>query len=932
MGRIALTQQLADRPRLLFHDLGNVRPGSFRHRLIRADSGEKLIPTTGTSRALTQASASPFIHTLNILVKYVRLYGFNHKRTQAQFETAWAELKEAIPKDKDSFVLGVSGDRLLLDGVAVEAGQAERGFAHLLTASGLASIQFHGEVTPEEFEKLVRAFAYNGSKAQDLADQVKTAFSDNKGNIRVNQVKFVAADPATANITVAAQIAAQSLGPEFQDWLNDPTKLVQLIAAAEGADPPQSSPARSTPADAAQISQSPSPESAAGWADEPFHLNDKETLEALQLLTRFGELGTPPWPKPEMISVELQHSDAKIKASVLSLLDELSKSSTGTKPAKPILMRAAEQMAIRYALERFETGDLKVNAVHELLEQMSQQMGSLRKILQVHEEKMSKAGMVVESHVDILDKMFWAELPESSKKKALLSEDAACLPPRNVRQFVELLLERSDRETASAILANYASAVTGGDRDYRSRAATGITQLADLFAVVAGPVLGDATQKLADAITKESDPEIEALLSAAFVRLTTEATHRKQYRAVSQACEAMEYVASRRPALEREIRSRIGVEGRLPEFLEDALRQPRVPAELLGVLRRNSQASIEHLAERFFRAMRREECDRIVDLVHELGLNSNVYLREMLRAGSHRQAVSSIGLMSRLDVPSLLELLPLRLPQWNRFYHDVIVRQIAYGAAADRGRTLLEILEVLDPAVVPQALDEIGMSGDRSAAPPLIVMAAAGEAEGRSPLLQLKAIEALGRLREPDALGVLQSLFEAKKMFKWQHHRELRIAAAQALARIDPRYSARIMAESSLEPGELALGPLEFAPACPWVRQRRYERILLKKSVAGTISSSWGRSTLAIRELSLGGGMGTKEDTLRVGSEADLDIYVGMRHIRAQVLLRRARVNEVGFEFVNIDLESRHRLRHVLMDSLQHAPSRSGGWKHNRES
>ena len=58
-----------------------------------------------------------------------------------------------------------------------------------------------------------------------------------------------------------------------------------------------------------------------------------------------------------------------------------------------------------------------------------------------------------------------------------------------------------------------------------------------------------------------------------------------------------------------------------------------------------------------------------------------------------RQAAAVVGLLSRLDVPTLLELLPIRLPEWNRFYHDIVVRQIAYGAAPDRGRTLLEILE-----------------------------------------------------------------------------------------------------------------------------------------------------------------------------------------------------------------------------------------------
>jgi hypothetical protein len=859
-------------------------------------------------------------------VKNVRLYGFDHKRTQAQFEVAWGELQQAIPKRKGSVVLGVSEDKLLLDGVPLEAGHAERGFAQLLNAAGLTSIQFSNQVTVEEFENLVHAFSFNGTKAEEFASRIKAAFPDDKGGIRINEVKFIASD--SAGVSAAAQIASQSLNPEFKDWLNDPTKLVQLIAAAEGAHEPGQS-----PTDAQMSFTLPEPEVSNSRANEPFPLTEKETINALRLLTRFGELGAQAAPKPELIGLELHHSEENIRTTVLQMLDELSAYGQDHKIEKPILMRAAEQMAIRYALERFETGELKVNAVRQLLEEMSRQTANLRKILSVQEDKMSKAGMLVESHADLLDRMFWAELPETSKKKTLLSEDAACVPARNVRQYVELLLQRHDKETASTVLLSYSQLVLSKDPEYRSRVAAGLTHLVDLLSLVEGTVLSETVQKVGEALGKESDPEIESLLGAAFVRLGTEANKRKQYRAVAQACETMEYLSSRRPALEKELRSRIGVEGRLPEFIEDALREPRVSPELVGVLRRNAAAAAEHLAERFFRSMRREECDRIVELVQALGLPANDCLREMLKIGPQRQAVSSVGLMSRLDVPGLLEFLPLRLPEWNRFYHDVIVRQIAYGAAPDRGRTLLEVLEILDPAVVPQALDEIGMSGDRTAAPPLIVMAAAGEAEGRSALLQLKAIEALGRLREPDAVPVLRSLFEAKKMFKWQHHRELRIAAAQALAKIDPRYATQIMAESGLEPGELAIGPLDSAPACPWVRQRRYERIVLRKSVPATISSSWGKSMLSVRELSLGGGMGTKDDTLRIGSEAELDIQVGMRHVRAQVLLRRARVNEVGFEFVDTDLESRHRLRQLLMDSLEHAPEgRTGNWKYDRRS
>src|SRR5437588_5696038 len=387
----------------------------------------------------------------------------------------------------------------------------------------------------------------------------------------------------------------------------------------------------------------------------------------------------------------------------------------------------------------------------------------------------------------------------------------------------------------------------------------------------------------------------------------------------------MELLLQKRPVLVNDLRPRVGVENRIPEFIEEALRNDPAPADLLVVLRRTSQSGAEHLADRFFRCMRRDECDRMVELVKEMGSPALAQLREILRTGQPRQASCVVGLLSRLDVGTLLELLPQRLPEWNRFYHDIVVRQIAYGAAPDRGRTLLELAEVLDPVVLPEGVDEIGMSGDLTTAQPLIAMAKPGEAASRSPYVQLKAIESLGRLRDPEAVQVLREILEAKKTFGWLHHRELRVAAAQALAKTDPRYSSQVMSDSGLEAAELAIAPLDLAPACPWVRQRRYERLVLAKTIAGTIGSSWGKSRIQIRELSLGGGMGTKEDNLRIGSEADLEISLGMRSkIRAHVLLRRARVNEVGFEIVNTDLDSRYRLRRLLVDALNRVPQGKG--------
>ena len=902
------------------------------------------ILTTDTNKEDRSGSARAFVHSLNILVKYVRLYGFEHKRTEGQFESTWAELQNGLPKGPDgSFLLGVSGNKLVLDGMALETGQAERSFAQLLTTAGLASIHFSNQVTIDEFARLVRAFAVGGSKAQDVVKQIKETFGDNKqASIRINEVKFVAADPATGEVSVAAQIAAQTLGPEFKQWLNDPQKLLQLIAAAEGA---KSGGGGGGGEGTAPIGSVPTVKVNGGgggggggqWAGGVVPLQEEEVIQAIRLLTRFGEAGNTGGEvalRPEWVQKELSTVDDNTKVNLQQLLESLASNVPSEQSDTPLLMKAAEHMAIRFALERFQKGEVKVNAVHQMLEHMSRQMDTLRQILRIQEEKMGKAGILVESHADILDRMFWAEVPEAGKKSVLMSHEAPCVPARNLRQFVELLLERGDKQAAIEILQNYYGCLDLKEVEARKKTAIGISQLADLFASAGNEVISATVKKVGDALSKESDPELQSLLGAAFVRLSSEASNRKQFGALSEVCAAMDVVAKQRPVLAQELRPRIGVENRLPEFIEEALRLPTVPHDLMEVLRRTSQASVDHLADRFFRCMRREECDRMVEVVQQLGSPGLAQLREMLRTGQPRQAAAAVGLMSRLDVPSMLELLPARLPEWNRFYHDVVVRQIAYGAAHDRGRSLLELLEILDPLVLPQALDEIGMSGDRTAVPPLVVIAEAGETHGRSPLLQVKAVESLGRLREPEAIPVLRNLLEAKKMWKWSNHRELRIAAAQALAKIDPRYGSQVLADSGLETGELAIAPLDAAPACPWVRQRRYERIVLRKTLSATISSSWGKSSLLIRELSLGGGMGTKEDNLRVGSEANIDISVGVRHIRAQVLLRRARVNEVGFEIVNTDLESRYRLRRVLVESVEHSPETKGGeeWDGSRKA
>jgi hypothetical protein len=874
------------------------------------------------------------------------MYGYDHKRTEAQFEIAWNELQNGLPAaGEGGFLLGVSEGKLLLDGVPLDTGQVEKSFGQLLTTAGLASLHFSKDVTIDDFTRLVRAFTVAGSKAQDVSKQIKEALNNGskKSTIKINEVKFVAADPLTGDISVAAQIAAQSLGPEFKQWLNDPQKLMQLIAAAEGANSGATAPgqAGTVMVPFGSVPNIPlgsgSGQVAAGnaaWEGGVVPLQEAEVIQAIRLLTKFGQAQNDPNVRPEDLQKDLGETDPNTRLNLQQLLASLSaKVTTEQEEDAPLLMKAAEHMAIRFALDRYSKGEVKVNAVHQMMEHMSRQMDSLRQILKIQEDKMNKAGILVESHADILDRMFWSEVPESGKKTVLLSNEAPCVPPRNLRQFVEVLLDRDDQQTSAEILNNYSSCLNSKEQEPRRKTAIGLSQLADLYARLGGEAMSEAIRRVTQQICVEKDPELQSLLSAAFVRLSQEASEAKNYHAVNEVCASMETLLQQRPVMVNDLRPRVGVENRIPEFIEEALRSDPVPQDLLQVLRRTSQSGAEHLADRFFRCMRRDECDRMVELVKDMGSPALAQLREILRTGQSRQASAVVGLLSRLDVGTLLELLPARMPEWNRFYHDIVVRQIAYGAAPDRGRTLLELAEVLDPVVLPETIDEIGMSGDITAAHPLQSMSRPGEAESRSPFVQLKAIESLGRLRDPESLTLLREIVEAKKTFGWIHHRELRVAAAQSLSKTDPRYSAQILADSGLEPAELAIAPLDMAPACPWVRQRRYERMVLARTVGATIGSSWGKSRILIRELSLGGGMGTKEDNLRIGSEADLEISVGMRtKIKAHVLLRRARVNEVGFEIVSTDLESRYRLRRLLVESLNRTPQRKDGeWAGQRK-
>ena len=904
-------------------------------------------------------NARAFVRSLNVLLKYARLYGLEHIRSASQLDSAWTELRAAVEAaGHNGLLLGASGSQLLLDGVPLESSPAERSFADLLNSAGVASIGFLPRVERAEFANLVKCFMETGPKAGTLSERLEAYFGNrNNCGIRVNEIRFVAEDAGFSEARVAATLTAKTLGADanwIQEWFRSPEKMIQLITAAEGAhggtggtggpDAPGTSDTKvgysagsenvigsgefvgtgtgvggaadvslGVPGVAGRLTVALG--GVTGLAGGIGKLEEAELQSLLKLLAQFGEaqLAKNPQLDPSSWQQKISALPQNAKITLQQALATVAAQSPNAKLDEGTLLRLAEDLAIKFAIDRYQRGEVKVNAVRQMLDRMGHELDTLRKLLKSREEKMAGAGMSVETHADILDRQFWAAVPESGKKSVLLSPEAWCIPPRNVQQYVEELMGRGESDVAGDILLHYASCVTNKDSEARKKAAIGLGQLAELYSKAASQRLQDALVKIGQAMAAEKDAELQTLLSAAFVRLSQESAARRYYRAVQQSLDSLADLEESRPSWVQSLRPRIGVDNRIPEFIEEALSSEAMPEGLVGVLMRVPQGAAEHLATRLARSCRRTERESIVHLAKSVGAPCVRHLKETFKNDVPAKAATVAGLLSRLDPAAVDESLPRRLRDGGRGFHDAIVRQLSTGGAPERGRLLADSLEMFDVMILPLALDEIGMCGDVDTAPKLLRLAE-GELLPQGPeYLRVKAIEALGRLRAPVAVGHLRRFVEARKAFSWVYPDEIRMAAAQALVKFDAEWIQNSLPQSGLDPKVLQLAPLDAIPERDFVRHRRYRRVRLPRNVPAVVTSAKGKYSSAISVLSLDGGLLSGELQLPVGTEATLKIPAGLRSISMQAVVRFVRSHQAGFEMVGMNLEDRAKLRRLLV-------------------
>src|SRR4029077_3042588 len=120
--------------------------------------------------------------------------------------------------------------------------------------------------------------------------------------------------------------------------------------------------------------------------------------------------------------------------------------------------------------------------------------------------------------------------------------------------------------------------------------------------------------------------------------LSQEAATKRCFPAMEQALELISGVETQRPGIARTLRGKMGIEERVPEFVEEALRARQAAAGLTSVLKMMPQTAMEQLAARFNRCALRNDAEQVANLAPDLGEEGLQFLRSTVRGGPIAEA------------------------------------------------------------------------------------------------------------------------------------------------------------------------------------------------------------------------------------------------------------------------------------------------------
>jgi hypothetical protein len=658
-------------------------------------------------------------------------------------------------------------------------------------------------------------------------------------------------------------------------------------------------------------------------SEAPIEIPEMDDLAAtLRLLARLtppleSARGISPEEAARAIHVAMEEASRDTVRLLLSSVTQYAPSD-GERP-QPYLLRLSEGLIFEFLGSEFSAGALKPIEVratfHRLAEVLVTSGGYAGPHASAHLSSFAST-WATETYREKLIEKFWLELPPREKSAVMRGPDVWCVPIVALKQTLgQLAAAGADatRREARNILLNFVRRIDHEDSGARRVVAAGLNELSGIIeSLWPNQVPEELSRGALKALEKETAPQTAAMLAAFLETLGRLAVTRGDYAGFESVLDALEKSPHDRAHDHvSTLAHRLVAQDRWLLLVDAALANRALDPVLPRLLQRDPDRLLDRLTLLLTEPQSAELLPAMARLMRTIGVPVLTLLETRLYEARRQRVSAAIKLLAATDPERLLRGLTRALASWEWNLQDLAISELARPAnAASAQSTAFVFSAVLSdahPLVVPMMIDQIGLTQEMTAVAQLMEIAAGEHDILRDQFVRIKAIEALGRMRAPEAAELLRTIAEKRDGLTYVEPAGLRAAAVDALALLeDGPTSVRVRAA--------------FAAAAnsngSYVIPRRYTRVPLESPLRAHIDGS--QAGLArVKTISLGGAYLESPKKLTVGDSIQLEIRSGLRKIHFTAVVRNIGDAGNGVEFVHMKEEDREKLRKLVQRNLQ---------------
>jgi hypothetical protein len=839
-----------------------------------------------------------------LLLRSQRLYDVDHPQRMATLGLAYDSLRSVVDRQKlelhamrDGLACPAFGDANLLDATGEMLA-----ISSALRQAGIRRISFLPKVSQEEVDILAELIKVSlMTTGQTTAPQTSAKTSDNE----VKDARDVWWIKSFAERDVEGILVNTQVDRKVDTLL---TSLIATLVAYGGHSP------RVGSENAVRLP---------GFDD---------LIATLKLLARITVPLEPardlsPEAGSRAIHEAMEEASHDVVRLLLSAISQYSPEE-GELP-QSYVKRLAESLIFEYLLAEFAAGSLTPVLVRPTFDRLGEVFVEAGKFPSAHgagnqapSPSMMQSSLAAtwagESYREKLVTRFWLELPPREKSMVLRGPDLWSVPVLALRQTLGNLADAgadASRREARHIVLNYARRLEHEDSRARQVVAAGLNELWPIIeSLWPNQLPEDLSKGALAALRIEREPQTAVALATFIESLAHLAVVRGDY----EGFEAI-LLASEQPSRDFDhgnlstLAKRLFAQDRLFLLVDAGLAHRALDPVLPRLLERDPDKLLDRLTILLAEERGASLLPAMARLIRTIGVPVLTILETRLYEARPQRVSAAIKLLATADPDRLLRGLTRTLPSWEWNMQDLAISELSRPTNAPNAQTaafvFASVLINAHPLVVPMMIDQIGLSGESSAIPQLMEIAAGDHTTLRDQFVRIKAIEALGRLRATESMQLLHLLAERRSGIAYAEPSGLRAAAQDALAMIEDRPTSA-SARATFDPPN-AHGVVYAVP-------RRYTRVPLDAPLRAQVSAKAAGASLArVKTISLGGAYLESSKTLSVGESVQLEVRSGLgKKIHCTAIVRNSTPGGNGVEFVHMNDEDRNKLRKLVLRKM----------------